>query len=181
MDRTLCARGICSRIRNRNRIFQTRGDNSRPDVATRSVRVSGFSSAAYVGTAISLTFFGLVFVLSLYFQEVRGYSPVTAGLAFMPLTALPSPRGRSRSDFNRHGRGCTGHDVRGVGQSRARSIRYCLGRPDHSPTGRWRRRHCSFRFSRRGRSGKHRKWRYSDLPVAFAALATRCHGDLVGT
>ncbi|WP_431015341.1 MFS transporter [Bradyrhizobium pachyrhizi] len=45
----------------------------------------------------------------------------------------------------------------------------------------WRRRHCSFRFSRRGRSGKHRKRRYSDLPVVFAALATRCHGDLVGT
>ncbi|WP_038358216.1 MFS transporter [Bosea sp. UNC402CLCol] len=51
-------------------------------------RVPGFSSAAYVGTVISLTFFGLVFVLSLYFQEVRGYSPATAGLAFMPLTAV---------------------------------------------------------------------------------------------
>lgn len=51
-------------------------------------RVPGFSAAAYVGTVISLTFFGLVFVLSLYFQEVRGYSPAVAGLAFMPLTAV---------------------------------------------------------------------------------------------
>lgn len=51
-------------------------------------RVPGFSSAAYVGTAISFTFFGLVFVLSLYFQEVRNYSPAMAGLAFMPLTAV---------------------------------------------------------------------------------------------
>jgi len=51
-------------------------------------RVPGFSSAAYVGTVISLTFFGLAFVLSLYFQEVRAYSPAMAGLAFMPLTAV---------------------------------------------------------------------------------------------
>lgn len=50
--------------------------------------VPGFASAAYVGTVISLTFFGLVFVLSLYFQESRGYSPAMAGLAFMPLTAI---------------------------------------------------------------------------------------------
>lgn len=30
-------------------------------------------------------FYGMFFFLSLYFQDVRGYSPVTAGLAFLPI------------------------------------------------------------------------------------------------
>jgi DHA2 family methylenomycin A resistance protein-like MFS transporter len=47
-----------------------------------------FSGAAIVSMATTLTFFGLIFVLSLYFQQVRGYSPLRTGLAFLPLTAV---------------------------------------------------------------------------------------------
>lgn len=47
-----------------------------------------FSAAVVVGIVANLTFYGLIFVLSLYFQEVRQYSPVQTGLAFLPLTAI---------------------------------------------------------------------------------------------
>ncbi len=47
-----------------------------------------FSAATLVGIAANLTFYGLIFVLSLYFQQVRHYSPAETGLAFLPLTAI---------------------------------------------------------------------------------------------
>jgi DHA2 family methylenomycin A resistance protein-like MFS transporter len=40
------------------------------------------------GAAFSIGFYGLVFLLSLYFQQARGLSPSEAGLAFVPMTAL---------------------------------------------------------------------------------------------
>jgi MFS transporter, DHA2 family, methylenomycin A resistance protein len=45
-----------------------------------------FSAAAAIGALINLAYYGEIFVLSLYFQEVRGYSPFATGLAFLPLT-----------------------------------------------------------------------------------------------
>ncbi len=47
-----------------------------------------FSGAALVSMVSALTFYGLIFTLSLYFQQVRAYSPLVTGLAFLPLTAL---------------------------------------------------------------------------------------------
>jgi DHA2 family methylenomycin A resistance protein-like MFS transporter len=47
-----------------------------------------FSTALAVGLLINLTFYGLIFVLSLYFQRELGYGPATTGLAFMPMTAV---------------------------------------------------------------------------------------------
>jgi DHA2 family methylenomycin A resistance protein-like MFS transporter len=47
-----------------------------------------FSGAAFVSMVSALTFYGLIFTLSLYFQQVRAYSPLMTGLAFLPLTAL---------------------------------------------------------------------------------------------
>ncbi|WP_250637117.1 MFS transporter [Collimonas arenae] len=47
-----------------------------------------FSGATLVSLASALTFYGLVFVLSLYFQQQKHYSPLRTGLAFLPLTAL---------------------------------------------------------------------------------------------
>lgn len=41
---------------------------------------------ALVGLLHNVAFFGLIFVLSLYFQRVRGLSPVGTGLLFLPLT-----------------------------------------------------------------------------------------------
>jgi DHA2 family methylenomycin A resistance protein-like MFS transporter len=68
--------------------FKIEATTVKPMLPLRLFWLPGFSGAAFVGTVISLTFFGLVFVLSLYFQQVRGYSPATAGLAFLPLTAV---------------------------------------------------------------------------------------------
>jgi DHA2 family methylenomycin A resistance protein-like MFS transporter len=41
-----------------------------------------------VGFAFTVGFYGLVFLLSLYFQQLRGLSPLATGLAFIPMTAL---------------------------------------------------------------------------------------------
>jgi MFS transporter, DHA2 family, methylenomycin A resistance protein len=43
-----------------------------------------FSAAMLVGLFINLTLYGALFVLGLYLQQVHGYSPMTAGLAFLP-------------------------------------------------------------------------------------------------
>jgi DHA2 family methylenomycin A resistance protein-like MFS transporter len=41
-----------------------------------------------IGFAVNVAFYGVIFVLSLYFQRVLGESAVTAGLMFLPMTAL---------------------------------------------------------------------------------------------
>src|SRR5262249_28294503 len=41
-----------------------------------------------VGFTFTFGFYGLVFLLSLYFQELRGLSSSATGLAFVPLTAI---------------------------------------------------------------------------------------------
>jgi DHA2 family methylenomycin A resistance protein-like MFS transporter len=51
-------------------------------------RRSTFSAATAVGVAANFTFYGLIFVLSLYFQQVRHYTPAETGLAFLPLTGI---------------------------------------------------------------------------------------------
>ncbi|GAB1340204.1 MFS transporter [Streptomyces sp. E-15] len=55
----------------------------------RMFRSRGFSSALGAGLLANFGLSGLLFVLSLYFQESRGYSSFSAGLAFLPLT-LPT-------------------------------------------------------------------------------------------
>ncbi|MFG1810192.1 MFS transporter [Streptomyces sp. NPDC049040] len=42
------------------------------------------------GSALSVGFFGMFFVLGLFFQELRGMSALTAGLMFLPMTVLIS-------------------------------------------------------------------------------------------
>jgi DHA2 family methylenomycin A resistance protein-like MFS transporter len=46
-----------------------------------------FSSAVIFGVLVNSTYYGIIFVLSLYLQRARGYSTIQAGLAFLPLTA----------------------------------------------------------------------------------------------
>jgi DHA2 family methylenomycin A resistance protein-like MFS transporter len=46
-----------------------------------------FSACAAVGLAINATMYGLLFVLSLFFQEGEGWSPLATGLAFLPMMA----------------------------------------------------------------------------------------------
>lgn len=46
-----------------------------------------FRAAIGYGFVVNLTYYGIVFVLSLYLQRVLGYSPLKTGLAYLPLTA----------------------------------------------------------------------------------------------
>ncbi|KVK83985.1 MFS transporter [Burkholderia sp. MSMB1498] len=45
-----------------------------------------FSVAVLFGVCMNLSYYGIIFVLSLYLQRVRHDSPLEAGLAFLPLT-----------------------------------------------------------------------------------------------
>jgi len=45
-----------------------------------------FSAAVLFGICVNLTYYGTVFVLTLYLQHARGQTPLQAGLAFLPLT-----------------------------------------------------------------------------------------------
>ncbi|WP_321937168.1 MFS transporter [Paraburkholderia sp. J8-2] len=47
-----------------------------------------FSAAVLVSMISAFTFYGLLFGLSLYLQQERGYAPLRAGLAFLPLTVM---------------------------------------------------------------------------------------------
>ncbi|MET7976655.1 MFS transporter [Streptomyces mirabilis] len=46
-----------------------------------------FSSTSLIGVLLNFAFYGLIFVFSLFFQQVWDYSPIGAGLAFLPMTA----------------------------------------------------------------------------------------------
>jgi MFS transporter, DHA2 family, methylenomycin A resistance protein len=50
-------------------------------------RRPGFTPAIFFGMLVNCTYYGIIFVLSLYLQKALGYSTVQAGLAFLPLTA----------------------------------------------------------------------------------------------
>jgi DHA2 family methylenomycin A resistance protein-like MFS transporter len=50
-------------------------------------RLPNFSAATVFGILVNLTYYGIIFVLSLYLQQARGYSVLQAGLAYLPLTA----------------------------------------------------------------------------------------------
>ncbi|MBF3604610.1 MFS transporter, partial [Burkholderia pseudomallei] len=45
-----------------------------------------FSVAVLFGVCMNLSYYGIIFVLSLYLQRVRHNTPLEAGLAFLPLT-----------------------------------------------------------------------------------------------
>ena len=51
-------------------------------------RIPAFRSAAAIGVVINIAFYGLIFVLSLFLQRAQGMSPLRAGLAFAPMTAV---------------------------------------------------------------------------------------------
>jgi MFS transporter, DHA2 family, methylenomycin A resistance protein len=57
----------------------------RPMLPLGLFRSHTFSGLSYVGLAINLGFYGMLFVISLYFQQVRGYSALQTGLALLPL------------------------------------------------------------------------------------------------
>ena len=47
-----------------------------------------FSATTFIGLLTNIAFYGLLFVLSLFFQQLRHYTALRAGLAFLPMTAV---------------------------------------------------------------------------------------------
>jgi DHA2 family methylenomycin A resistance protein-like MFS transporter len=43
-----------------------------------------FIAATLIGLAVNFTLYGVIFILGLYLQRIRGYSPVMGGLMFLP-------------------------------------------------------------------------------------------------
>jgi DHA2 family methylenomycin A resistance protein-like MFS transporter len=67
-------------------VVETR--QSDPMLPLTLFRSPQFSVATSLGLLLSFSFYGLIFTLSLYFQQVRHYSPLKTGLAFLPVTGL---------------------------------------------------------------------------------------------
>ena len=70
------------------RVSRRPGARRAPDGAARAVPLPTGGRLGGVGFAFTVGFYGLVFLLSLYFQQLRGLSPLATGLAFVPMTAL---------------------------------------------------------------------------------------------
>ena len=50
-----------------------------------------FALTAMVGLLVNVAFYGLIFIFSLYFQRVNGWSPFATGLAFVPMMGAVLP------------------------------------------------------------------------------------------
>jgi DHA2 family methylenomycin A resistance protein-like MFS transporter len=50
-----------------------------------------FSVTAVAGLLVNIAFYGLIFVFSLYFQRINGWSPFATGLAFVPMLGAVLP------------------------------------------------------------------------------------------
>lgn len=48
-------------------------------------RSKAFSATTIIGFLLNISFYGLLFIVSLYFQRLRGYTPLKTGLAFLPM------------------------------------------------------------------------------------------------
>ena len=50
-----------------------------------------FALTSMIGLLVNIAFYGLIFVLSLYFQQVNGWSPLATGFAFVPMMGVVLP------------------------------------------------------------------------------------------
>ncbi|MFM0290208.1 MFS transporter [Paraburkholderia megapolitana] len=60
-----------------------------------------FSGSTVVSMASAFIFYGMLFTFSLYYQQVRGYSALDTGLAFLPMTGMVALGGLLSSRFVR--------------------------------------------------------------------------------
>jgi len=58
-----------------------------PVIATDLFKGRDFRNAVFFGTVVNATYYGAIFVIALFLQGARHYTPMQAGLAFLPLTA----------------------------------------------------------------------------------------------
>ena len=61
---------------------------ARPMLPLTLFRSSQFTVATLLGLLLSFSFYGLIFTLSLYFQQVCQFTPLQTGVAFLPVTGL---------------------------------------------------------------------------------------------
>jgi MFS transporter, DHA2 family, methylenomycin A resistance protein len=61
---------------------------ARPLLPLRLFRSRTFSVAVVAGLLINVVFYGLIFIFSLFLQRHEGLSPLSTGLAFVPVTVL---------------------------------------------------------------------------------------------
>jgi DHA2 family methylenomycin A resistance protein-like MFS transporter len=61
---------------------------SQPMLPLTLFRSAQFTTATLLGLLLSFSFYGLIFTLSLYFQQARHFTPLQTGFAFLPVTAL---------------------------------------------------------------------------------------------
>jgi len=57
----------------------------RPMLPLSLFQRSAFSVSSAIGLMVNIAFYGLIFVLSLYFQELSYWSPIRTGLGFVPM------------------------------------------------------------------------------------------------
>jgi len=50
-----------------------------------------FALTSLVGLPVNIAFYGLIFVFSLYFQQINGWAPLSTGLAFVPMMGAGLP------------------------------------------------------------------------------------------
>jgi DHA2 family methylenomycin A resistance protein-like MFS transporter len=73
-----------------------------PMLPTRLARNKVLGSMALAGAAINLTFYGAVFVFSIYFQTFLHYDAFKTGVSFIPLTAVLTLSTLLSSRFAKH-------------------------------------------------------------------------------
>ena len=59
--------------------------SAEPMLPLEIFRLPNFRPAIVFGTLLNFSFYGMIFVLSLYLQQARGYSALGTGLAYLPL------------------------------------------------------------------------------------------------
>jgi len=58
-----------------------------PVIATDLFKRRDFRNAVFFGAVVNATYYGAIFVIALFLQGARHFTPMQAGLAFLPLTA----------------------------------------------------------------------------------------------
>ena len=61
---------------------------ARPMLPLRLFRSGTFTAAVCVGLLVNVVFYGLIFAFSLFLQRYEGLSPLSTGLAFLPVTLV---------------------------------------------------------------------------------------------
>lgn len=68
--------------------FTLQARRAQPMVPLKILRSRPALVTIAAGFAVNAVFYGMVFALGLYFQQVNGYSPVLAGAVFLPMCAV---------------------------------------------------------------------------------------------